>query len=386
VKVLFTCVVGHGHFNPMVPLAHALQVAGHRVAFATDPGFCAYVREAGFEVHPAGLDQPDALARFVASTPGWHEIPPEDRQPIQYSGMFGRVRAPVMVRDLIPLIAAWQPDLVVHDAGEMAGAVAAEAAGIRHVEHSFGILRSTLARSLATEAIQPLATQLGVRNPGVGGSRGELYLDICPPDIQDPEISNVPNVQRLRPTGSDGATNATLLGWLANLPSRPTVYVTMGTVFNKADDVFRAVLEGLREEPVNVIVTVGPSGDPSGLGPQPENVHVERYIPQSQVLPLCDLFVSHGGSGALLGALSAGIPMLAIPQGADQFMNAERVVGAGFGLRLMPSEFSSEAVRRAARRLIDDGQFRQVARAQQAAIAAMPDPSAVVPVLEALVQ
>jgi UDP:flavonoid glycosyltransferase YjiC (YdhE family) len=386
VKVLFTCVVGHGHFNPMVPLAHALQVAGHRVAFATDPGFCAYVREMGFEAHPAGLDQPDALARFVASTPGWEEIPPEDRQPIQYSGMFGRVRAPAMVRDLVPLIAAWQPDLLVHDAGEMAGAIAAEAAGIGHVEHSFGILRSSFARRLATEAIQPLATEFGVRNPGVGGSGGELYLDICPPDIQDPEISDVPNVQRLRPTGTDGATNAALLGWLATLPSRPTVYVTMGTVFNKADAVFRAVLDGLREEPVNVIVTVGPSGDPSGLGPQPANVHVERYIPQSQVLPLCDLFVSHGGSGALLGALSAGIPMLAIPQGADQFMNAERVVEAGFGLRLMPSEFSSEAVRRTARRLIDDGRFREVARAQEAAIAAMPDPSTVVPVLEALVQ
>jgi MGT family glycosyltransferase len=160
----------------------------------------------------------------------------------------------------------------------------------------------------------------------------------------------------------------------------------MGTVFNKASDVFRVVLEGLREEALNIIVTVGPSGDPSALGPQPENVYVERYIPQSQVLPLCDLFVSHGGSGALLGALSAGVPMLAIPQGADQFINAERVVEAGLGLRLMPSELSSEAVSRTARRLIDDVQFRDAARVQQAAIAEMPDPSAVVPVLEALVQ
>jgi UDP:flavonoid glycosyltransferase YjiC (YdhE family) len=386
VKVLFTCVVGHGHFNPMVPLAHALEAAGHLVAFATDPSFCVYVREEGFEAHPAGLDQPDALAQFVASTPGWREMSPEDRQPIQYSGMFGRVRAPAMLRDLVPLVTAWQPDLLIHDAGEMAGAIAAEAAGIAHVEHSFGILRSTLARSLATEAIQPLATELGVPNPGVGGSGGELYLDICPPGIQDPEISDVPNVQRLRPLWSDGATDPALLGWLAGLPSRPTVYVTMGTVFNKASDVFRAVLEGLREEALNVIVTVGPSGDPAGLGPQPENVHVERYIPQSQLLPLCDLFVSHGGSGALLGALSAGVPMLAIPQGADQFINAKRVVEAGFGLRLMPSELTSDAVRSAARRLIDDGQFVEVARVQQAAIAEMPDPSAVVPVLEALVQ
>ena len=384
-RVLFTCVVGHGHFNPMVPLAHELQTAGHSVAFATDPSFCVYVRESGFEAHPAGLDQAEAVAQFVASTPGWPEMRLEDRQPIQYSGMFGRVRAPVMLRDLGPLVAAWQPDLLIHDAGEMAGAIAAEAAGIGHVEHSFGILRSTLARRLATEAIQPLAKELGVRNPGVGGICGELYLDICPPGIQDPEISDVPNVQRLRPLGLDGATNAALLGRLADLPSRPTVYVTMGTVFNKASDVFRSVLEGLREEALNVIVTVGPSGDPSGLGPQPDNVHVERYIPQSQVLPLCDLFVSHGGSGATLGALSAGVPMLAIPQGADQFMNADRIVQAGFGLRLMPSEVSPVAIRDSARRLLDDDRYRAVARVQQAAIAEMPAPAAVVRVLESLV-
>jgi UDP:flavonoid glycosyltransferase YjiC (YdhE family) len=385
VRVLFTCVVGHGHFNPLVPLARELQAAGHTVAFATDPAFCAYVGEAGFEAHPAGLDQADAVARFVASTPGWPEIPLEDRQPIQYSGMFGRVRAPAMLRDLIPLVARWQPDLLIHDAGEMAGAIAAEAAGIGHVEHSFGILRPTLARKLATEAIQPLADGLGVPNPGVGGISGELYLDICPPGIQVPEIADVPNVQRLRPLGLDGATNDALLGWLAGMPSRPTVYVTMGTVFNKAGDVFRSVLEGLREEPLNVIVTVGPSGDPSGLGPQPDNVHVERYIPQSQVLALCALFVSHGGSGATLGALDAGVPMLAIPQGADQFMNAERIIEAGFGIRLMPSEVSPAAIRDGARRLIDDDRFRAVARVQQAAIAEMPPPSAVVAVLEGLV-
>jgi len=156
-------------------------------------------------------------------------------------------------------------------------------------------------------------------------------------------------------------------------------------VFNKASDVFRSVLEGLREEALNVIVTVGPSGDPSGLGPQPDNVHVERYIPQSQVLPLCDLFVSHGGSGATLGALSAGVPMLAIPQGADQFMNADRIVQAGFGLRLMPSEVSPVAIRDSARRLLDDDRYRAVARVQQAAIAEMPAPAAVVRVLESLV-
>ena len=385
-RVLFTCVVGHGHFHPMVPLAHALEAAGHRVAFATDPGFCGYVRDVGFEAHPAGLDQPDALARFVAATPGWAEIPPQDRLPFQFPGLFAGVRLPPMLTDLERILASLRPDLVIHDTTEMAGAIAAEAAGVAHAEHSFGILRPAMVRAVATEILAPIAARLGVENPGVSGSNGELYLDICPPGIQQPEIADVPNVQRLRPAGFDAGRDAVLPGWVADLPARPTVYVTMGTVFNTSADVFTTVLDGLRDEAVNVIVTVGETGDPALLGPQPENVHVERYIPQTQLLPYCDLLVSHAGSGATLGALGAGVPMLAVPQGADQFLNAQAIVTVGAGLRLLPTELTATAVRDAARQLLDEPRFADVARAEQAAIRQMPTPESIVPRLEALVR
>jgi len=385
-RVLFTCVVGHGHFHPMVPLAHALEAAGHRVAFATDPGFCGYVRDVGFEAHPAGLDQPDALARFVAATPGWAEIPPQDRLPFQFPGLFAGVRLPPMLTDLERILASLRPDLVIHDTTEMAGAIAAEAAGVAHAEHSFGILRPAMVRAVATEILAPIAARLGVENPGVSGSNGELYLDICPPGIQQPEIADVPNVQRLRPAGFDAGRDAVLPGWVADLPARPTVYVTMGTVFNTSADVFTTVLDGLRDEAVNVIVTVGENGDPALLGPQPENVHVERYIPQTQLLPYCDLLVSHAGSGATLGALGAGVPMLAVPQGADQFLNAQAIVTVGAGLRLLPTELTATAVRDAARQLLDEPRFADVARAEQAAIRQMPTPESIVPRLEALVR
>ena len=383
-RVLFTCVIGHGHFHPMVPLARAFETAGHEVRFATDPAFCAYVRGAGFEATPAGLDHADALARFVATTPGWAQVPAAGRNKLMYPGMFGRVRAPKMLQDLTPLVAAWRPDLVIHEAAEMAGAIAAEVAGIPHAEHSFGILRPGELRRRATEAVAPISAALGIPNPGVGGLGGELYLDICPPGVQHPEIAELANVQPLRPVGFDAAADAHLPHWVATLPVRPTVYVTMGTVFNEDAAVFRAVLDGLLGEPVNVIVTVGAKGDPALLGPQPDNVRVERYIPQSQLLPHCDLLVAHAGSGALLGALNAGVPILAIPQGADQFMNAERIVEVGLGLRLLPEELDAGAVRELTRRLLGEDGFRAVARGQQAAIEAMPSPATVVPILEAL--
>jgi UDP:flavonoid glycosyltransferase YjiC (YdhE family) len=85
-----------------------------------------------------------------------------------------------------------------------------------------------------------------------------------------------------------------------------------------------------------------------------------------------------------MGGLNAGVPMLAIPQGADQFLNAEQIVETGIGLRLMPSELTGDAVRTAVRTLVDDRRYADAVRSRRAGTEAMPMPEAVVPVLEAL--
>jgi UDP:flavonoid glycosyltransferase YjiC (YdhE family) len=48
--------------------------------------------------------------------------------------------------------------------------------------------------------------------------------------------------------------------------------------------------------------------------------------------------VSHGGGGTILAALSRGLPLVLLPQGADQFHNAERVAEVKAGIALTPSE------------------------------------------------
>ena len=191
-RILFTGVVGFGHFNPMVPLARAFVDAGHEVRFAIDPGFCPTVEATGFTAFPAGLDHREALARFRATMPGWDAIPPADRAIHLVPGMFGRVRVPPMLADLGPIIERWRPGLLIHDSAELAGGIAAEVAGIPHVEHSFGLLRPLAIRQAATDVLGPLSAAAGVRNPGMGGLGDEPYLDICPPRLQFADIAALP--------------------------------------------------------------------------------------------------------------------------------------------------------------------------------------------------
>ncbi|MGI9147772.1 MAG: glycosyltransferase, partial [Chloroflexota bacterium] len=87
----------------------------------------------------------------------------------------------------------------------------------------------------------------------------------------------------------DRSESDVLPAWVEDLPSRPTVYVTFGTISNRRPGLFETVLDALQAQDVNLIVTVGPNRDPTELGPRPSNVHVERYVPQSLLFSRCDL-------------------------------------------------------------------------------------------------
>jgi MGT family glycosyltransferase len=146
----------------------------------------------------------------------------------------------------------------------------------------------------------------------------------------------------------------------------------MGTVWNRDVGLFARVVAALCDEPIALVVTIGQRNDPAVLGPQPNNVVVRRYIPQAEVLPHCQAVVTHGGSGTTLGALAHGLPLLVVPQGADQYANADAVVAAGAGRRLGRDQTTAAAIRDSVRSLLDDPRFRRAAERVRAEIRAMP--------------
>lgn len=96
---------------------------------------------------------------------------------------------------------------------------------------------------------------------------------------------------------------------------------------------------------------------------------------QDRLLAHVDLIVSHCASGTLLGGLAHGIPQVAVPQGADQFLNADALVRSGAGLALMPSEVSPETIRERAERLLTTPPFKAAAEDIAAQVASMPAPA-----------
>ena len=366
----------------MVALARALAEAGHEVAFATAGDFVPKVKAAGFEAFPAGMSLAEQMAE------GRRRFPEDDRREGRerfenfVPKMLAGVAAPSRVDELVGIVGEWRPDLLVHDETEFAGPVAAAVAGIPYADQSVGIMRPLSMARLARQMLAPIWERWDVDLGPYGGMFSYLYLDVCPPSLQSPDIGLVDVAHPVQNVDIAPAPDERLPDWVLELPPAPTIYVSLGTIFRNLD-VFAAILEGVGDLDVNVILTIGPDNDPAALGPQPPNVHVERFISQSLLLPHCDLAVNQGGT-AILPILAAGLPLLVLPQSANQFHNADACVAAGVGRRLLPPEVTPGAVRRDVVALLEQPAYRDRAGAVAREIDSMPGPEEGVRLLEQL--
>jgi UDP:flavonoid glycosyltransferase YjiC (YdhE family) len=384
-RILFSSSGLLGHVHPLVPLARSFQSRGHELRWAIGPDGSAGVEQAGFEAVAAGLSRPERLAELVRRYPKFDQLPPHEQPDFMFGKVFGEIAAPAMFTDLLPLVESWQPELFVNDGAELAAPIAAGRLGVPHVTHAFGALLPEALTREAGEAAAGVWRAYGLEPRPYGGLYDHLYLDIYPPSLQPSGGDHIGARQLVRPVAFAGSTVDGVRSDITERTGRPLVYLTFGTVFEDYD-LFAAALAGIRELGVGLVVTVGHDRDPADLGPQPAHVVVERYIPQTQLLPACDLVASHAGSGTTLAALAAGIPQLCLPQRADQFVNAAAVARAGAGLTIPPAQLDATAVAQATRLLLEDLSFRRAARIVADEIALMPSPEEVTTVLERLAE
>jgi UDP:flavonoid glycosyltransferase YjiC (YdhE family) len=380
--MLFTFAGGNGHFAPLVPIARAAASAGHAVAFAGQPAMVAEVEAAGFSMFATGGSTVTGDTTIAALLP--LDVEREDRALREgYAGRTARARAGA----LLSLCTEWKPDLLVCDEIDFGCMVAAEQLGLPYATVLVIAAGSFVRHSLLAEPLGRLRAAHGLPpDPELAMLSRYLVLAPFPPSYRDPAFPLPPTAHSLRPLAPAAAESDTAPAWSGQIEGAPLVYFTLGTVFNlESGDLFQRVLAGLRDLPINVIATVGREIDPAELGPQPANIRLERYIPQSAILPHCAAVVSHGGSGSVIGALAHGLPSVLIPIGADQPLNAARCAALGVGLELDAIAATPESVSAAVAAVLNDPSYRRAAERMRDEIAALPGPEYAVGLLERLV-
>ncbi|WP_432073473.1 macrolide family glycosyltransferase [Streptomyces wuyuanensis] len=362
--VAFLNIAMHGRVNPTLPVVAELVRRGHSVTYHTSPAF----RE---EIEAAG-----ATVRLY---PGGDQPLPDPPTPLTLiEGLAGTaVRLlPTVLDDLRRI----RPRLIVHDSACPWGAVAARELGVpaaasfttfafnRQVPSptrgSWDLFAAAAARpgSLLGYARSRCALRRRYDTGGLpafdlGSIRQPLNL-VYTSRLFQPGVEGFDRSYRF--VGPSIGARPADPSFPADGLRGPVLYASLGTVFNADPRLLRTFATALAPLGGTVIVSTG-QADPAVLGPLPANVIARRFVPQPEVLARAALFVTHGGMNSVNEAMYAGVPMLVVPQGADQPMVARRVEELGAGLSVRTQDVSVESVRALAGRLLHRPRFRAAA-------------------------
>ena len=369
-RILFTSNPLVGHWLPMLPLARAAEASGHEVVVAAGPDVVPDIDRRGLTAWSIGPD----LATIQAGVRDRPRAANESDAARTVGDGLAMFAAPAIdrARELVGLTAGWLPDVVIQEIYELAGAYVPARL---HVLHGLGAhypgfvgLRE-LGLGYIGSTLGPPAWQTPAADTP--------YIDPFPPMLQSQDDRPFNDVLGVRPDAGEIGPDDVLPQSVGQLPYEQTVYLTLGTFFNSADQ-FAMPLGALQELGVNVVLTCGYGVDKAAFGPLPPNVVVEQYVPQALLLPRCSAVVCHAGAGTVIGALANGVPLVCLPRGADQFGNAAQVSRTGAGITLRPDEVSADSLRDACRRVLGDASYAAAASALEDEIEMLPDPSAVV--------
>jgi MGT family glycosyltransferase len=381
-RALFTCHPAFGHFLPLTPIARATAEAGHEVAFAAPRFLRPAVEGVGFRWLRAGVedDDPDLVAADA-------ELRGPEASVFTHERIMVGIRARHLVPDLLALAEAWPPDLFVWDCSEFGALTAAELLGVPHAKvevHAPG--QPPRFTAALVEPLRRLRAEFGLPEHPLPDLLGRYPVLVpFPPSLNAVGTPIPPTAHHVRALPPDGP-DAALPAWMDGLGSRPLIYVSLGTLFSeqRGAEIFAKLLAGLRDVDAEILATTGHGLDPAALGPQPGQIHVERFLPLGALLARCSLVVFHGGSGTRIQALARGLPMVILPLGADQPENAARAAELGVARALDQEHLAPEHVREVSLHVLRTPSYRRSAERLRDEIERLPGVELAVELLEQL--
>lgn len=155
--------------------------------------------------------------------------------------------------------------------------------------------------------------------------------------------------------------------WERPESAEKVVLVSLGSAFTKRPAFYAECAHAFGDLPGwHLVLQIGRHVDPAELGELPANVEVHSWVPQLAILRQADLFVTHAGAGGSQEGLATATPMIAVPQAADQFGNADVLQALGVARTLLTEDATADRLRATALALVDDAEVAARLRQIQA--------------------
>ncbi|GAA4535925.1 glycosyltransferase [Amycolatopsis samaneae] len=332
-----------GHVNPSLPIVRELTRCGVEVTYYTGPEFREPVERAG--------------AEFRAYPPG--SIGVRDIAEATRTGSTLRVvtrgldATGVLLPFLVGELERDRPSAIAFDSNALWGRMAAASLGLPMISlmttlmvggKDFSCLTARELGRFLGPTIRDLPATLAAKRRVVRRfgkdlyppyptlpMRGDVTIFPIPRWLQTDNPRVDETCHYVGPTfdeGGDGGFDAELAAFL-DAP-RPLVFVSLGTLHAGSDAFFRTCFEALDGLSARLLIATGGT-DPAGLGRIPADTLVRPSVPQRAVLRRAAAFVTHGGMNSALEGLAAGVPLVVVPQQAEQLIIGLKLAERGAG-------------------------------------------------------
>lgn len=418
-RFLFATQPITGHFSPALPIVRTLVERGHEVMWYTGKKFRSKVEAVGatFAPYQDAYDYDDS--DYDAAFAGRRALKGLNQIKFDFIQLFMKQIGP-QHRDLQAILLHFSADVLVGDpsifaaftVNEKGGPpnatynitvlgikgrdVAPFGLGMLPIDSALGRLRNRLLYGLASNVIfKAVSDEFGRQCQSVGAAPRKfdgvpvspyLFLQPTVPACEYPRTDLPPQVHFIGALLPDAPTDFIPPSWWEQVvhKHRPVVLVTQGTVATDVQELVVPTLRALANEDVTVIAAGVKDRNALGADPLPTNLHVEAFIPFKVLLPYVDVYITNGGYGGVMTALSHGVPVIAAGVTEDKPEVGNRVEYSGVGINLKTATPTVEQIKGAAKQVLAEPRYRQHARRLQNELGRYHAPTSAVMLLEKL--
>lgn len=367
-RVLFINGGAEGHINPTIGVVQELISRGEEVVYFSVEAFRGRIEKTGASVRT--FDDQKFIKAFISGG--------RDYLPERINGLL--LTADIVIPSVLEQIKGEHYDYIIHDSMFGCGRLLAQilklpainsCTSFAQTKVSFDQMLEQLSVKIPIEIVKPINDKFQSLTVMVKEkydveipSPYEVFCNPAP-------LTIVYTTKEFQPYGEAFDQSYKFVG--PSISSRLTqenfdftaikekkpIYISLGTVFNQALDFYKLCFEALGDTDHTIVMSVGNKIQITDLGEIPENFIVKNYVPQTDVLQCTKLFITHGGMNSAHEGLYYGVPLIVIPQNADQPIVAEQVANIGAGIKLQMQSLTANQLREAVDHVLSLPSFKK---------------------------
>ncbi|OAK46177.1 macrolide family glycosyltransferase [Bacillus wiedmannii] len=369
-RVLFVNTGSEGHINPTLQVVEELVSRGEEVVYFSIESFRDRIEKTGATVRT--IDEQKFLKAFLS---GGRNYLSEKINGLLHT-------ADVIIPNVLEQIEGEHFDYIIHDSMFGCGHIIAQILKLPAInsctsfaqdEKSFEQMLDHLSKNIPVEVQDKIHNDFESLTKGIAEKYGveinSQYEVFCNPA----PLTIVYTIKEFQPFGDMFDETFKFVGPsistqiknkefdITTLEEKSPIYISLGTVFNEALDFYKLCMKAFENSDHTIVMSIGNKTKISDLGNIPKNFIVKNYVPQTKLLAYAKLFITHGGMNSTHEGLYNGIPLIVIPQSADQPVIAKQVENFGAGIKLSMKELTEEQLRESVEIVLNNLSFKEAA-------------------------